>query len=209
MEKVKSLLKAALEKIKDIFNTIKSNRRLQIILIAIVLVLVLVIIFLCFKGEGGIFNKENSTKGAVMATNLKWGVKKIETRDEKKYTVQQWNEGDYVVTNYYVLNPKYSDCHAYFSVKMVDYNLQKALTKLDNKNQYEKKYIDRKIGSTLFYDFESKEKEHKYVEKTHAGFFQKDKYTFEYKYQRYSAIDEKLLLDLIQDVIDNIYIKSE
>lgn len=208
MEKVKSILKTAFEKIKNIFSIVKSNRHLQIILIAIVFVLILVIILLCFKGEDNIFNRENSTKDTVMATNLKWGVKKIETKDEKKYTVQQWNEGDYVVTNYYVLNPKYSDCHAYFSVKMVDYNIQKALTKLDNKDQYKKKYIDIKIGSMLFYDFESKQKEHKYVEKTHAGFFQKDKYIFEYKYQRYSSIDEKLLLELIQDVIDNIYIKG-
>lgn len=203
MEKLKKLLK------KLNFKDMKLWQK--ILIVAIILIVVVAIIWgvsnLVTKRQE--IGKEKELAKMVFSPKKDWGVYKISSGDPSKYTVQQWNNEDYVVTTYYVPIKKCNDCSTRFSVMKVD--TKENIDKVKQKDELYKsgiKYTEKKFGEYTFYDLQHKQtkKDKIYAEGTHSGYFLKDGYTWAYQYERYKGVSKDLETQIINDVLKKMKI---
>ena len=195
---------------------VNNMKHWQICLVIILIIIIVVTVVLHISNSTGKKQgrqvkqvQEDYTKNMVISPKKDWGINFIDSKNDKSYTVQQWNNQDYIVTSYYVPIKRCSDCCARFSVM-----------KLDKKNSFEKvkeedkdyksgiKYTEKKYGNYILYDLQHKKdlKQKDYAEGTHSGYFKKDGFVWAYKYERYEGVSEKIQSQLISDVLNNIKI---
>lgn len=200
-----------LKKIKEKLNFRNMKLWQKILIVVIILLVVVALIWgissLVAKEQE--IGKKKELEKMVYSPKKDWGVYKINSKDSSKYTVQQWNNDEYVVTTYYVPIKGCNDCSTRFSVMKV--NTKESIDQVKQKDELYKsgiKYTEKKFGEYTFYDLQHKQtkKDKIYAEGTHSGYFVRDGYIWAYQYERYEGVSKDLETQIINDVLKNMKI---